>query len=169
MRIHAKVCGYYDWTPCPPGTEITDADIKALRVKQMTDTTWHMKVCVDANTTHDAGVPEDAICRRLATFEKLGRPTSREEAVVELLRKTFEHHLDIKHIVDIEVEDDGPNADLYATFLEAAGVTDPEAVAAAQDRYDDETDMGAYLNVVFKSKTSRKTKVPAKTPTKETP
>lgn len=156
MRIHASVTGYYDWAPVPPGTDIHEDDLTALRVKQMSDDKWHMRIQVDRETDHAVGIPEEAICRRLAALEKLGRRPSREDAIVETLRKTWDHHFDLEHLVEIDVQDDGPDADIYAEQLAAAGVTDPDKIAAAQKRYADTTDLETYLNVVFKTKSTRR-------------
>lgn len=169
MRVHAKVCGYFDWVPCPPGTEITQADLDAKRVKQMTNDSWHMKVEIKADTHHDAGIPEDAIIRRMSALEKLGKQPSREEAVFEALRKSFEHHVDTKHLVKILVEDDGPQVEMYKLALTEMGVTDEAAVAAALERYEDSGDMETYLNTVFKTKASKTKTKPTPTPAKETP
>lgn len=151
MRITAHVCGYYDWHPCPPGTEITEADIKALRVKQMADDAWHMRVEVKADTHHDVGIPEEAITRQMAQLEKLGREPTREAVVTELLRESFRHHLPAKHILKIEVVDDGPQAELYDLAL-AASEVDGDAADKARERYAAEVDLDQYLNVMFKTK-----------------
>lgn len=156
MRIHAELSGYFDWVPCPPGTKITDEDVNALRVKQMTDSTWHMKVEMPDATTHDCGVPEAAICQRLAALEKIGKPSSRDEVVVELLRSSFKHHFSPKHLQNIIVLDDGPDQEAYAAALAAAGVEGDAVIADAMERYLEDMPLQDYLNVVFKAKGQKK-------------
>ena len=151
MRITAEVCGHYDWTPCPPGTEITEADVRALRVKQMTDGSWHMKVECVRDTQHDTGIHEMTVCNRLAALEKLGRPSTREAVVVEELRESMRHHIHPKHVVSVSVHDDGPNEDLYRIALSGQGITGAEADKAVAT-YKDAADLGPYLNVVLRAK-----------------
>lgn len=157
MRIHAEISGYFDWAPCPPGTQITSDDAAGLRVKQMTDGTWHMRVDCATETTHDVGVHEEAICRRLVALEKLGRPSSRDAVVAEILRESFRHHLDTKHLVKINVIDDGADLVAFDALLAESEIVGPAAVAA-RDRYADDGDIEQYLNVTFKTQSTRKAK-----------
>ena len=155
MRIHAELSGYFDWVPCPAGTAITEEDVNALRVKQMTDSTWHMKVEMPDATTHDCGIPEAAICQRLAALEKIGKPSSRDEVVVELLRSSFRHHFASKHLQKIIVLDDGPDEAAFKAALATEGVEGEAAIAAALERYVEDVPLQDYLNVVFKAKSNK--------------
>ncbi len=155
MRISADVTGFYDWAPCPSDVEITPADISAMRVKQMSDEKWHMRVERLADTHHDVGIPEETICRRMAALEKLGREPSREVVVSEILRESFRHHIHQRHIAKIVLQDDGPNEAMYAEALSAIGV-DGDHASLAMARYTEEMDLEPYLNTVFKAKAPRK-------------
>ena len=154
MRITAEVSGCYDWVPCPAGTQITEDDVKALRVKQMTDGSWHMKVEDKRDTVHDTGIHEAWICNRLATLEKVGKPKTREEAVVDMLRASMLHHLHPKHMVHIEVHDDGPDEALFKAELEKQGVTGVQAEEALSN-YLDAIDLEPYLNVTLNTKSAK--------------
>ncbi len=158
MRIHVTLCGYHDWKPCPPGTEITEADIKNLDVKQMSDDAWHMKVKIDRDTHFDFGPSEVNICQRMAALVAVGKSdrASRQEAVMRLCDETFPHHFGKAHVVKIEVHDDGPDVELYKAALAQAGVTDQAAIDAAVDAYDDEEDIEAFLNAVYVRKPKAK-------------
>ena len=160
MRISVDINGYYDWVPVTPGTQITEADVAALKVKKMTDEKWHMRATVvcpsDAPSHHDVGLHEAMICQRLAALEKLGRPETREQVAAFMLQESFRHHLAPQHMIKINVHDDGPDVDAYRAALAEQGIVEgaqDEAVA----RYTEECDMEAYLNTVFKT-ASTKTK-----------
>lgn len=158
MIIHATICGYHDWEPAPPGTKITQADIDALRVKQMADGKWHMRVVkipLEGNDHTGVMIPESAICDRMASLEKFGRSQSRAATVVELLQNALKHHIDArKHLVGFDVLDSAPNADMYADDLARLGISDEQA-AASMSSYMEEVDMPSYLNSVFQAKPSR--------------
>lgn len=151
MLIHTEVSAHYDWVPCPPGTEITEEDIKALRVKQMTDDSWHMRVECKRDTVNDVNIPEAAICDRMASLVAIGKPESREEVVSFILKGVYHHHLNPKHIKGIKVHDDGPNVEMFQADLERLGVKD-ERFVSAMESYQDRADVEQYLNVVFKVK-----------------
>ena len=163
MLVHASVCAYFDWAPCPPGTQITQADVDALRVKQMTDGSWHMKVSVEADTHNDCRIPELAVCDRVAALAKLGRTMSREAVVAEFLTETYRHHVDTKHILEIVVHDDGPDAAMLDAAL-AQYEVDGLPAQGARENYADAADLASYLNVVFKTKASKNPKVTKQEP-----
>lgn len=155
MLVHCDVSGFYDWVPVPEDVEITDEDKASGAVKLMQDDEWYARVAFDKETHHDANIPEEAICRRLAALEFLGKRSSREEAVVEILRSSFEYHLDLEHLVKISVTDSGADPALYEKVLIEYGVPE-ERRAAAHYRYEDGVNVERYLNVVFKTEASRK-------------
>jgi hypothetical protein len=158
MLVHVAVTGYFDWAPCPPGTQITQADKDALRVKQMSDESYQMRVEMKADTHHDVRIPELAITDRMASLELLGHPQSREATVAEILKFNFTHHLHTKHIVEITIDDDGPNEELYKSELARLNVP-ADRLESALANYMDEADIAAYLNTVFKAKKFKKAKV----------
>lgn len=158
MRIVVDVNGFYDWAPAPPGTQITQEDVSALRAKQMSDDKWHMRVPIKLEegktTNHDVGIHEESICKRMAALEKLGRTESREQVVAEMLTSSFRHHLAPSHMIKINVHDDGPNKDMFCEALTEVGITDQADPLA---RYMDQADLEAYLNMFFKTKSVKKT------------
>lgn len=163
MRISVDVSGYYDWAPCPPGTEISQADVSALRVKKMSDDKWHMRVIVacpdDAPNHHDVGIHEETICQRMASLEKIGRRESREQVIAGILQTSFKHHLSPTHMLKINVMDDGPNEELLRSELAKLEVTDAEDLVA--DYVDSPVeDTENYLNVFFKTKSTKKPSAP---------
>lgn len=157
MRIVVDVNGFYDWAPAPAGTQITEEDVKSLRVKQMSDDKWHIKVEMKApegGTHHDVGIHEEQIARRMAAMWKTGKTPSREDIVVSELQEAFRHHLSRSHMDKITVVDDGP----VEAVLKAALV----AIEIPEDKHEEiltmymeENDLGAYLNTVFKTKASK--------------
>ena len=150
MRISSDVCGYYDWAPVPSDTQITDADVRSLNVKQMSDGSWHMRIEQKQDTHHDVGIHEQQICNRMAALSKLGRETSRENVVADILRESYRHHIHTKHLTAIHVVDDGPDESLYRETLAQHDLT-PAQVEAAVAQYTDSADLAAYLNTVFKT------------------
>src|SRR5262245_28308358 len=106
MRVTLDVSGYYDWEPCPPGTEITDSDVRMLRAKQLSDGKWYMRIERAGETHHDVGLHEEQVCRRMAALESLGRGAPRHEVVGDLLRESLKHHLRASHVKSVVVHDD---------------------------------------------------------------
>lgn len=163
MRITVDIKGFYDWVPCPSGTEILQEDVSALRVKKMADEKWYMKVSVpssDPAQTHDVGIHEEMIIRTLAAREKNGRETYRDECVADMLRESFRHHLHPSHLVKIHVTDEGPNEQLYREALTALSVPNMDD---AVSRYMEESDLEDYLNKVFKTESTKEaSKKPSK-------
>lgn len=155
MLIHAAVSGHYDWAPLPPDVEPTEEDFKALRVKHMMNGEVHAKVEVARDTHTDVNIPELAICDRMASLVALGKPMSREAVVAEYLTETFRHHAPTKHLVHITVLDDGPDAEMYAADLARLGVTG-ERASEAMEAYADEPNVEAFVNVAFKTKSTRR-------------
>lgn len=148
MRLSFDVCGYYDWTECPPGTQITQADADALRVKQLADGKWHMKVEHVRDTHHDVGVHEEAVCQRFAALEKHGEECARESVVLDLIRPSMRHHLAPRHILAVDVHDDGPNETLLRAAMDAVGLAGPAADAALA-RYQAPVDLKSFLTATL--------------------
>ena len=72
MRLTATLKGHYEWEPVPTGTPISKADEDALRVKQMADGSWRMRVPVTRPTELIVDVPEQLIARQLADKARRG-------------------------------------------------------------------------------------------------
>lgn len=160
MRITIKIKGYYDWVPAPPGTQITEDDIKALRVKQMGDDRWHVRAAMkaDVDQNFDMGLHEESIARQLAAHERFGKGMSREDMVVYMVREATRHHLHHTHLVKIIVADDGPVSALYEAALVESGVPVEQHLDLIAAYMDTSTDMSAYLNAVFKTESTRRPK-----------
>ncbi len=159
MRISVDINGYYDWVPAPPGTEVTKHDVAALRAKMMTDDKWHIRVpmdCKDKPSHHDMGIHEEMVCGRLAALEKLGRSESREQVIAYMMQSSFTHHLSPKHMIKINIHDDGPNAEMMKEAMANVGLEGSEADAVLEKYMDTSTDMESYLNVVFKTAAAKK-------------
>lgn len=158
MRITIDIKAFYDWVPCPPGTEIKESDVKAGLVKKMIDDKWSMRVAIDSpdpKQQHNVGIPETNIAQMFAAKAKVGRDISREEAVADLLRRSLEHHLHPSHLIKIHVDDGGADKDAITEALKAAGV---EAFDENVERYFEEVDLEDYLNRVFKTASTKKPK-----------
>lgn len=160
MRVHVEISGYYDWEPAPENMVVTQEDVNALKVKQMADGEWHIRVTKDVDHLrpehryHDVGIHEEMLCQRLAALEFLGREPSRREVIAEILRDNFRHHLHRSHLVKINLHEDGPQPELYKACLLAAGV---KQVDEALDRYMDTSEgMEDFLNIFFKTDSVRK-------------
>lgn len=126
MRISFDVKAFYEWTPAPPGTVITEDDVNAGRAKAgAKKDEWLIKVIERRDTHHDIGIPEDAIAERARALARehvlsesedahAGDPTEdeissfRDEAVLDLVRRSLKHHVHPSHIVDVDVHDDEP-------------------------------------------------------------
>lgn len=159
MHIQIDVCGFYEWAPVPPGTVVTTEDIKKLRVKQMADDAWHMRVDMKRDTHHDMVIHELSICQTLAVHAVLGMDTSREDAVMLEAKQSLKHHLARRHMHALTVYDTGPNEDLFRMCLATEGVVD-ERQQEAVDRYMEGLkgdELAAYLNTLLRTK-------PRKTP-----
>ena len=159
MIVHARICGYYDWVPCPPDVVPTQADRDALLVKQMADGEWQMRVTATPSVDqdcHGARIPELAICDRMAGLEQSGQGTSRAAVAAYLMGQSMRHHLDAQqHLVEMSVDDDGPCEAMYRTALEERGVTGPRADVAVAS-YLRKSDVGAYMSTVFQVDPSRR-------------
>jgi len=150
MRITLGVSGYYDWFPAPPGTEITEADVAAGLVKQMSDDKWYIRVERKARDGqhHDIGLHEAAICDRMAGLVAAGKPTSRAKAALDLIDHSNRAHLEEEHITSIEVHDDGPEPELYRTALVARGVAE-ERLDALVAKYESSTGTASRIKAAL--------------------
>jgi hypothetical protein len=158
MRITVDIKGFYDWVPVPPNTEISEADLASGLVKKMADDQWSMRVTVkspDPKQEHTVGIPETAIAQMFAARAKIGRDVSREEAVAELLRKSFEQHLHPSHLIKIHVDDGEIDKAIITDALKAVGV---ESIDDNVERYLEEVDLEDFLNRIFKTESTKKKK-----------
>ena len=150
MRITILVSGHFDWVPLPANTEVTQADVAALRVKQDTADAWKMRVERKVATHLDIGIHEATIARIFASYERLGREPTRADIVVQEIKATLPHHASKKHLVGIYVHDDGASELMAHDALVAAEVP-AEQIDGAIARYAKKMDMQAYLNAVFQT------------------
>lgn len=157
MRITIEVSGFYDWAPVPPGTAITEEDVKDLKVKKMADGSWNMKISEERETEHYVGMHEQSICAYMAAKEKNGVEISREEAIAFFLREATKLQLAPSHMKKIFVDDGAPNEEIYRQALTNAGVSEP-VFSAALERYLDDSGLEEYLNQAFKTKSFKERK-----------
>ena len=136
MRLTATLKGHYEWEPVPTGTPISKADEDALRVKQMADGSWRMRVPVTRPTELIVDVPEQLIARQLADKARRGAACTRAEFVAQHIRDdVMQHHCHRSHLVEWHVHDD-VTPSLMERALADAGVTDPVEVAEALKAYE---------------------------------
>jgi hypothetical protein len=157
MLITFKVSGFYDWEDVDkhPGTQVTDADVKALKAKQLINGGWSIKVEKTLDTHHDVNIPEISVCAHVAAQASVGKELTREDAVCHFLRESNKHHIARRHVKSVEVSDEGPNKELMQSALTRFGVTG--AVAdAAMDRYMEDNDAQTYIAGQFGPKASSK-------------
>lgn len=127
MRVHLDVSGFYDWVPVPEGIEVTPADVRAGLAKEMADGMWRMRVERNRDSTHAMGIPEAAVCDRLAALEANGEDSSRQDVVADLSKHSLKQHLKKRHMRTLTIEDDGPSEAAMALALASRGVTGPAA------------------------------------------
>lgn len=149
MQVTFKVRGFYDWEEADkhPGVQITKADVKGLRAKQLMNDKWAIRVERAADTHHDVNIPEMQVIHYMVHQALVGAEPTREDAVCHLLRASNRHHIARKHIVSVEVTDDGPSVELLkdqmALYLsrhtqedlERLGVDPVRLAAEVTDRY----------------------------------
>lgn len=165
MLIHFAVSGYLDWEPAEkyPGVVITEADVRGLRAKQLTNGGWHLRVEKEAHIRdaegklahyHDTNIPELTICMHLAAQAAVGSELTREDCVVHFLRQSSKHHVLRKHVQDVMIHDDGPSKDLMQQCIELHHL-DEKAAAAAMERYCEDVDLRASLVAQFASRAKK--------------
>jgi hypothetical protein len=151
MRITVDLKGHFDWVPVPDDVKVTEADHKALRVKEMVDGTLHAKIEADRETHFECGIHEESICRQVAAKAKIGDDTSRSEIVATELAGIIKHHFARKHMLAVHVHDDGPDEALMTATLAALEVTGDHA-AQVLEAYLADKDVGAHLAATHKVK-----------------
>ena len=151
MRITVDLRGHNDWAPAPPGTVITQADVDALRAKQMSDDSWHMKIEVSRETHFDMGIHEENLCRQICGRYLKGSEVTRAEIVADEVRDTIKHHAARKHMIGVHVHDDGPLPEVMSQTLEEYKITG-DAASALLGLYAEPEDIGAHLASVFRIK-----------------
>lgn len=122
MHIVVHVNKFYDWLPVPDGTDVTEADVKAGRVKPGVNGGWTMKVPREKDSHTDVLMPEHAVIQTIiqAYCEngRCGNILTRKEAVARHLGVgVMPHHAHPKWMKNIEVEDDGPDEALFRKML----------------------------------------------------
>lgn len=141
MRIVVHVSKYYDWEPLPAGVEPTESDVRALRVKPALDGRWLMRVTRAAETHTTVLLPEHEIVKSaIADKVRNGETLTRHEVVARYLAsRVMPHHAHRSWFTRIEVEDDGPSAELHAEHAQ-------RHVDAGHIEMEDVADMlGAYM------------------------
>jgi hypothetical protein len=150
MRVTFGVSGFYDWEPADkhPGVQITEADVRGLRAKQLVNGGWHVRVEKELETHHEVGIPELQVCAHLAGQVLAGKDVTREEVICYLLRESNKHHIARRHVTSMTIHDDGPDPELMAQVMSRAGLEGVPAERAMRD-YVEEVDMRHSLLAQF--------------------
>jgi hypothetical protein len=113
MRVTVNVDKYYDWVPVPADVTVTDADIKASRVRPAANGGYLMRVTKTADTHTTCSIDEDTIIALIiheAMPQQGSMQLSRKEAIGLLLaRNIMPHHAHRSFMKSFEVDDDGPD------------------------------------------------------------
>jgi hypothetical protein len=146
MRIVIHHTEFYDWEPVPDDVQVTDADIRAGKVKPLArGAGWLMKVTKEiAGGTHtQLNLPEEQILAKIVhdkTRPEGGRILSRKEAVALFVAENIlPHQAPRKSLTKFEVHDDGPDEKLARAFLA------PHIEANNIEKDDLEEHIAAYL------------------------
>lgn len=138
MRITAHVHKFYDWEPIPSGVAVTEEDVRLNRVKPAAGGGYVMRVTKIADTHTTMVMPESMI------IETILQEHIREKSAITRLeavghhaaRHVMPHHAHKSWINHFEVEDDGPNEELFrakAAALVAARKPSGEALIEPED------------------------------------
>lgn len=115
MKIVAHVNKFYDWAPVPADVQVTDADVKAMRVKSSGGGGWLMRVTREVPTHTDIQLPESQIIALI--IEGIIRDkvalTRRQAVSTYMARHVMPHHAHKSWMTGFEVSDDGPDEALF--------------------------------------------------------
>lgn len=121
MIITVHVSGYYDWEPVPADTKVTEADIKAQRVKPAANGGYSMRVSKKGDTHTTISLPESQVVAAIIDEMTRGdkKAMTRSEAVARYLsRHVMHHHAHKKWMEEVEVSDSGPDEALFRAELQ---------------------------------------------------
>lgn len=131
MRVVVHLRAFYDWAPVPEDVTVTEADIKAGRVKPGKTGGYTMRVTRKMPSHTTVTIAESTLIGR-AIFELIPRPglrklgaCTRKELVAELLdANVMPDHAHPSHFTNFDVDtDDGPDEAAFraalAPYLEA--------------------------------------------------
>jgi hypothetical protein len=170
MQITLDLRGHYEWAPpqLEPGTklEITQADVTALRAKQMADDTWHLRVDVKKSQQYYQSIHEPNICQQMCGAVIKGEEKTRADVVVSEVVGTFKHHGARRHMVAVYVHDDGPDTDLMKSTMAEYGITG-DAASELLAMYVQAEDVAEVLATRFKIKQHKEPNVAPVAQTKE--
>jgi hypothetical protein len=172
MRIVVHLSGFYDWEPVPADVEVTDADVKAKRVKPSNDGRWLMRVTKKGDTHTDAHLPENELIELLIHDMIRDRQVlDREQAVARYMaRHVMPHHAHRAWMKDFDVQDDGPDESLFDQMLKphvAAGNIDQDDFEAMREAYTKPADVASHCDVLHGHFGTKKAKAQASKSVKE--
>jgi len=140
MRIVIHVHTYYDWEPVPTDVQVTEADIKARRVKPASNGGWVMRVTKKGDTHTQINLPEHQIAALIV--EGIIRDKvvhSRADAIAHYLsRHVMPHHAHRNWMKAVETDDDGPDAVQFRALIDRhveAGNIESEDVDGLVEAY----------------------------------
>lgn len=162
MRIVAHHSKYYDWEAVPADVKVTEADVKAERVKPSGNGGWVMKVTRDKSSFTTILIPEKQVVAKIIdekTRPSGGRVFGRSEAVAHYIAEhVCPHHAHRSWMTKFEVHDDGSDEsiarELLAPHVEAGNLSmfELEEHVAAYLRPADAAAHEAHLHSHFKVK-----------------
>lgn len=150
MRVIVNVSKYYDWVPVPPDVKVTEADVKAGRVRPAANSTGYLMRVTKTGDTHTmCSVAESTIIALIiheAMPQQGNQQISRKEAVGLLMaRNIMPYHAHRSFMKSFEVDDDGPDEKLFRASIapyvealhEASGtpLIDPSEVEGLVSKY----------------------------------
>jgi hypothetical protein len=120
MRVNVNVSRYYDWVPVPPDVTVTEADVKAGRVRPAANKTGFLMRVTKTGDTHTTCSLSEGTIIALIIHEAMpqqgNQQISRKEAVGLLLaRNIMPHHAHRSFMTSFEAHDDfcQPKAALF--------------------------------------------------------
>lgn len=134
MRIYTHATGFFDWIDVADDVEVTKSDIDSGKVKPAADwTKKNPKWQVLKEFTYPSGkgihenliIERDLVNRCIGEYTRNGkqrRIITRHQAVEEHIRwhaLLQAQQLAEKHMLDVEIYDEGPNAELFDDVMKS--------------------------------------------------
>jgi hypothetical protein len=143
MRVTVHLNKFYDWVPVPDDVKVTDADIKAEKVKPSGGGGYLMRVPKVGDTHTTVTMPEEQVIAKIIhdkTRPEGGRTLTRKQAVAFYLSEhVMPQQAHRTWITKVEVHDpDGPDEAMMRAMLA------PHVASGNIDAADVEAHVAAY-------------------------